>query len=162
MLTAAVKACPVRGGKLKSFDAAKVEKMPGVKKVVAIDNNAVVVVADTYWNARNAVAAVPVEWDNGKLGDVQQADITAMLKEGLTATEAYVGNKVGDAKAAIDSAAKKVEATYSFPYQHHVTMEPMNATALCTAASISSHSLRLIVSGWARRKSTASWRLRPQ
>lgn len=132
MLTAAIKMCPVIGGKLKSFDAAKVEKMPGVKKVVAIDNNAVVVVADTYWNARNAVAAVPVEWDTGKLGDVQQADITAMLKEGLTATEAYVGNKAGDAKAAIDGAAKKVEATYSFPYQHHVTMEPMNATARYT------------------------------
>ena len=48
MLTAAIKQCPVIGGKLKSFDAAKVEKMPGVKKVVAIDNNAVVVVADTY------------------------------------------------------------------------------------------------------------------
>ena len=132
MLTAAIKQCPVIGGKLKSFDAAKVEKMPGVKKVVAIDNNAVVVVADTYWSARNAVAAVPVEWDTGKLGDVQQSDITAMLKEGLTATEAYVGNKVGDAKAAIDGAAKKVVATYSFPYQHHVTMEPMNATALFT------------------------------
>lgn len=132
MLTAAIKQCPVIGGKLKSFDAAKVEKMPGVKKVVAIDNNAVVVVADTYWSARNAVAALPVEWDTGKLGDVQQSDITAMLKEGLTATEAYVGNKVGDAKAAIDGAAKKVEATYSFPYQHHVTMEPMNATALFT------------------------------
>ena len=56
-----------------------------------------------------------------------------MLKEGLDATEAFVGNKVGDAKAAIDGAAKKVEATYSFPYQHHVTMEPMNATALYTA-----------------------------
>jgi isoquinoline 1-oxidoreductase beta subunit len=55
-----------------------------------------------------------------------------MLKEGLTATEAYVGNKAGDAKAAIEGAAKKVEATYSFPYQHHVTMEPMNATARYT------------------------------
>ena len=51
MLVATVRACPVIGGKLKSFDAAKVEKMPGVKKVVAIDGNAVVVVADTYWNA---------------------------------------------------------------------------------------------------------------
>ena len=40
---------------------------------------------------------------------------------------------MGDAKAAIDGAAKKVEAIYSFPYQHHVTMEPMNATARYTA-----------------------------
>src|SRR5215510_11477708 len=62
MLVATVRACPVIGGKLKGFDAAKVEKMPGVKKVVAIDGNAVVVVADTYWNARTALAALPAEW----------------------------------------------------------------------------------------------------
>ena len=133
MLTAAVKACPVRGGKLKSFDAAKVESMPGVKKVVSIDGNAVVVVADTYWAARTALAALPVEWDVGKLGDVQQSDVVAMLKEGLTATEAYVGNKVGDAMAAIEGAAKKVTATYAFPWQNHAPMEPLNATALWTA-----------------------------
>src|SRR4029453_11875102 len=133
MLVATVRACPVIGGKLKSFDAAKVEKMPGVKKVVAIDGNAVVVVADTYWNARTALAALPAEWDIGKLGEVQTETINAMLKEGLDATETFVGNKVGDAKTAIDGAAKKVTATYSFPYQHHVTMAPMNATARVTA-----------------------------
>ncbi|MBX9943675.1 MAG: molybdopterin-dependent oxidoreductase [Reyranella sp.] len=133
MLVATVRACPVIGGKLKSFDAAKVEKMPGVKKVVAIDGNAVVVVADTYWQARTALAALPTDWDIGKLGEVQQETIVAMLKEGLDAPEAFVGNRVGDAKAAIAGAAKKVEATYSFPYQHHVTMEPMNATARYTA-----------------------------
>ena len=132
MLVATVRACPVIGGKLKSFDAGRVEKMPGVKKVFAIDGNAVVVVADTYWNARTGLAALPTEWDVGKLGEVQTETINAMLKEGLTATEAFVGNKVGDARAAIDGAAKKVEATYSFPYQHHVTMEPMNATARYT------------------------------
>jgi len=133
MLVATVRACPVIGGKLKSFDATKVEKMPGVKKVVAIDGNAVVVVADTYWNARTALAALPAEWDIGDLGKVSSDTIAATLKEGLDAPEAFVGNKVGDAQAAIDGAAKKVEATYSFPYQHHVTMEPMNATALYTA-----------------------------
>jgi len=133
MLVATVRACPVHGGKLKSFDAAKVEKMPGVKKVMAIDGNAVVVVADTYWNARTALAALPSEWEVGELGKVQTDTITALLKEGLDASEAYVGNKVGDAKAAIDGAAKKVTATYAFPYQAHVTMEPMNATARYTA-----------------------------
>jgi isoquinoline 1-oxidoreductase subunit beta len=132
MLTATVKACPVIGGKVKSFDAARVEKMPGVKKVVSIDNNAVVVVADTYWNARTALAALPVEWDVGTLSDLQQSDITAMLKEGLDASETFIGNQAGDAKAAIAGAAKKVEATYSFPYQSHANMEPMNATALYT------------------------------
>ena len=133
MLVATVRACPVIGGKLKSFDAAQVEKMPGVKKVVAIDGNAVAVVADTYWNAKTALAALKTEWDAGKLAEVQQTHITAMLKEGLDASEAFVGNKAGDAKAAIDGAAKKVTATYAFPYQHHVTMEPLNATARVTA-----------------------------
>ena len=133
MLVATVRACPVIGGKLKSFDAAKIEKMPGVKKVLAIDGNAVVVVADTYWNARTALAALPTDWDIGDLGKVSSDTIAAMLKEGLEAPEAFVGNKAGDAKAAIAGAAKKVEATYSFPYQHHVTMEPMNATARYTA-----------------------------
>ncbi len=107
--------------------------MPGVKKVLAIDGNAVIVVADTYWHAQGALAAVTTEWDVGELNKVQQATINAMLKEGLDASEAFVGNKAGDAKAAIAGAAKKVEATYSFPYQHHVTMEPMNATARYTA-----------------------------
>ena len=74
MLNATSRACPVIGGKLKSFDAAKVEKMPGVKKVVAIDGNAVAVVADTYWHAKTALDALPVEWDVGKLGEVQQRD----------------------------------------------------------------------------------------
>src|SRR5471032_2716315 len=108
MLVATVKACPVNGGKLKSFDAAKVEKMPGVKKVVSIEGNAVVVVADTYWQAHTALEALPVQWEVGKLGDVQQDDIVAMLKEGLTATEAFIGNRAGDAKTAIEGAAKKV------------------------------------------------------
>jgi isoquinoline 1-oxidoreductase beta subunit len=132
MLTAAVKACPVIGGKLKSFDAARVEKMPGVKKVVSIDNNAVVVVADTYWSARTALAALPVEWDTGKLGDIQQSDVVAMVKSGLDADEAFIGNQAGDAKGAIAGAAKKVEAVYSYPWQNHAPMEPLNATALWT------------------------------
>jgi isoquinoline 1-oxidoreductase beta subunit len=132
MLTATVKSCPVNGGKLKSFDAAKVEKMPGVRKVVSVDGNAVVVIADTYWQAHLALEALPVEWDVGKSGNVQQDNITAMLKEGLTATEAYVGNKAGDAAGAIAGAAKKVEATYAYPYQSHACMEPMNATVLFT------------------------------
>ena len=47
--------------------------------------------------------------------------------------QAFIGNKAGDPAAAIGGAAKKVEAIYSYPYQNHATMEPMNATALYTA-----------------------------
>ena len=65
MLNAAIKACPVFGGKVKSFDAAKAEKMPGVKKVVQVGDNAVAVVADTFWHAKTALDAVPIDWDTG-------------------------------------------------------------------------------------------------
>jgi isoquinoline 1-oxidoreductase beta subunit len=132
MLTAAIRDCPVQGGKLKSFDAAAVERMPGVRKVVAIDGTAVAVVADSYWQARKAIDALPVEWDRGPGANVSSATIDAMLTEGLTAANAFVGSRAGDARAAIAGAAKTVEATYSYPYQNHATMEPMNATAQWT------------------------------
>jgi isoquinoline 1-oxidoreductase beta subunit len=132
MLNAAIKACPVFGGKLKSFDAAKVEGMPGVKKVLAVGDNAVAIVADTWWRAKTALDALPIEWDGGPNAALSSEGIDKMLKEGLTAEQAFVGNQTGDVKAAIAGAAKKVEADYGFPYQHHATMEPMNATALWT------------------------------
>ncbi len=132
MLNAAIKACPVHGGKLKSIDAAKVEGMKGVKKVVKVDDNAVAVVADTWWHAKTALDALPIQWDTGENGKVSSASIAKFLEEGLTAEKAYVGNQVGDVKAAIAGAAKKVEAVYSYPYQNHAPMEPMNATARYT------------------------------
>jgi isoquinoline 1-oxidoreductase beta subunit len=133
MLNAAIKACPVFGGKVKSFDAAKIEKMPGVKKIVPIGDNAVAVVADTWWRAKTALDALPITWDEGENVKVSSASIADWLKAGLDAEQAFVGNQAGDVNAAIASAAKKVEAVYSYPYQHHATMEPLNAIALYTA-----------------------------
>jgi isoquinoline 1-oxidoreductase beta subunit len=133
MLCAAVKDCPVFGGKLKSFDAAKVQGMPGVKHVVKVGDSAVAVVAGRWWQAKIALDALPVSWDEGENAKVSSASIAEFLKGGLDADQAFVGNQSGDVKAAIGSAAKKVEAVYGFPYQNHATMEPMNATALYTA-----------------------------
>ncbi|WOH83908.1 molybdopterin cofactor-binding domain-containing protein [Bradyrhizobium sp. BEA-2-5] len=134
MLNAAIKDCPVFGGKLKSFDEAKIAGMKGVKKVVKVGDTAVAVVADTWWHAKTALEALPIVWDEGDNAKVSSASIAKWLAEGLDdAQPAYVGNKNGDAKAAIAGAAKKVEAVYSYPYQNHATMEPMNATAIYTA-----------------------------
>ena len=132
MLNAAIKDSPVFGSKIKSFDAAKVEKMPGVKKVVKVNDTAVAVVADTWWHAQKAIEALPVTYEEGPNNKVSSASIAEWLKEGLTAEQAFVGNQNGDAKAAIASAAKKVEAVYSYPYQNHAALEPLNATALYT------------------------------
>ena len=101
MLNAAVKECPVFGGKVKSFDAAKVAGMKGVKKVVQVGDSAVAVVADTWWQAKTALEALPIEWDDGENAKVSSATIADMLKAGLDAEEAFVGNKEGDVKAAI-------------------------------------------------------------
>lgn len=132
MLNAAIKACPVFGGKVASVDAAKVESMRGVKKVVRVGDNAVAVVADTWWQAKMALDALPVTWDDAANGKINQADILATLKEGLGAEQAYVGNTKGDVKAALAGAAKTIVAEYGYPFQNHACMEPMNATALWT------------------------------
>ena len=132
LLNAAIKDCPVFGGKVKSFDAAGAMKMPGVKKVVQVGDTAVAVVADTWWRANSALNAMAIEWDEGPNAKVSSATIAAVLKEGLDAKDAAVGNKVGDIEAAMAGAAKKVTATYGYPFQNHATMEPMNATAKYT------------------------------
>src|SRR5690242_8764236 len=133
MLNAAVKDCPVFGGKLKSYDEAKVMGMKGVKKVVRVNDSTVAVVADTWWHAKTALEALPIVWDEGDNAKVSSESIAKWLAEGLdNAQPAFIGNQNGDAKAAIASAAKKVEAVYNYPYQNHATMEPMNATALYT------------------------------
>jgi isoquinoline 1-oxidoreductase beta subunit len=132
MLNAAIKDCPVFGGKVKSFDAAAIGKRPGVKKVVPVGDSAVAVVADTWWHAKTALDALPIEWDNGPNAQVSSASIAQILKAGLGANEAVVGNENGDARAAIASAKRKVEAVYSYPYQNHATMETMNATVKWT------------------------------
>jgi len=132
MVNAAIKESPVFGGKVKSFDAAKVSGMPGVKKVMKVGDTAVAVVADTWWHAKSALDQLPVVWDEGEHAKVSSADIAAWLKEGLDAEQAFVGNQNGDAKAAIAAGAKKVEAVYAYPLQNHAPMEPMNATAIYT------------------------------
>ena len=133
MLNAAIRDCPVFGGSLRGFDAAAVTSMPGVKRVVKVGDTAVAVVADTWWQAKTALDALPIEWDDGPNTGVSSETIAAMLAEGLDAEEAFIGNQSGDVGAVLGSAANVVDAVYAYPYQNHATMEPMNATAVWTA-----------------------------
>src|SRR5215471_454507 len=132
MLNAAIKDCPVFGGKVKSFEAARVRGMPGVRHVVQVGDSAVAVVAETWWQAKTALDTLPIVWDEGPNATVSSATIADMLKAGLDADDAFVANQNGDVKAAIAGAAKKVEAVYAYPFLNHAPMEPMNATALYT------------------------------
>jgi isoquinoline 1-oxidoreductase subunit beta len=133
MLCAAVKDCPVFGGKLKSYDESKIAGMPGVKKVVKVKDTGVAVVADTWWRAKKALDALPIAWDEGENASKSSATIADMLKEGLEATTTNGERKNGDALKAIAEAPKKVEAVYSTPFLSHATMEMMNCTVKLSA-----------------------------
>ena len=133
MLCAAIKDCPVFGGKLKSYDEAKIAGMPGVRKVVKVKDTGIAVVADTWWRAKSALDALPIVWDEGAGAKQSDATIAEHLKEGLTATTINGTRQNGDAPKAIQGAAKKVEAVYSTPFLAHACMEPMNATVKLSA-----------------------------
>src|ERR1039457_405295 len=133
MLNAAIKDCPVFGGKLKSYDESKIAGMPGVKKVVKVKDTAVAVVADTWWRARKALEALPIVWDEGPNASRSSATIADLLKEGLTATATNGARQNGDALKAIEEATKKVDAVYSTPFLASATMEVMNCTVKLSA-----------------------------
>ncbi|MEL6955789.1 MAG: molybdopterin cofactor-binding domain-containing protein, partial [Pseudomonadota bacterium] len=132
MLNASIKAAPMRGGTLGSFNAASIEGMPGVRHVLQVDDTAVAVVADTWWQANQAVEALEIEWTPGEGSDHSSSAFEAELDDGLTAQDAFPANAVGDVSAAFSEAAQVVEATYNMPHQNHACMEPLNATALVT------------------------------
>ncbi|HUQ76481.1 MAG TPA: molybdopterin cofactor-binding domain-containing protein, partial [Burkholderiales bacterium] len=109
-----------------------VGSMKGVKKVVQVGDNAVAVVAETWWQAKSALDKLPIVWDEGENAKVSSESIAEILKAGLDAEQAFVGNQNGNAKDALSGATKKVEAVYAYPFQNHVCMEPMNMTARYT------------------------------
>jgi isoquinoline 1-oxidoreductase beta subunit len=134
MLNAAVIACPVIGGTIQSLDDSVAIKMPGVKKVVRIDDYAYAVIADSWWHANKASNAVKVVWNDSKYAGVSDKSIAAHLEDGLNAKEGlYEFRKEGDVAAALSKASKKVEATFFAPFLAHATMEPMNCTALVSS-----------------------------
>jgi isoquinoline 1-oxidoreductase subunit beta len=128
MLHASIAQSPVFGGKVKSVDSADAEKMRGVKAVVRQEGY-VAVVADNWWRANEALKKVKVEWDTGGNEKASSATILAMFRQGLDEPKLATARKVGDASAALASAAKVVEAEYDSPYLNHCTMEPQTATA---------------------------------
>ena len=134
MLNASIMDAPVFGAKVKSYDEAKAKAMPGVRHVLKVGETAVAVVADSWWQANQALKALNIIWEEGPDDKVSSESIYAFLQDGLEAKEgAFIGNKAGNAPDAIAGAAKKLEAVYFAPYENHFTMEPMNCTARVTA-----------------------------
>lgn len=128
MLFAAVAHCPVFGGSPKSFDFDAIKSRPGVRQAVSLPAG-VAVVAKTFWQAHQAAKALPIEWN---IDESARTASTAQWLKDFTAALDGAGKdaeKIGDAQAAFDSAATKVEADYYAPWLAHACMEPLNCTA---------------------------------
>lgn len=131
VLHAAIRQCPVPGGTVKAFQAEAIGKLRGVKAVVPVGANAVAVLADNTWRARQALAQLPVEWDEGAHADLSSADISAQLRKDLDTHGGTGFRSVGQAAETIATAAAsaRIEALYEAPFLAHATLEPMNCVA---------------------------------
>ena len=127
MLYATLLRCPVFGGKVKSFDAAKTKAVPGVKQVVQISNG-IAVLAENTWAAMEGRKALAVEWDEGPRATTTSASIRKVFAD-LAEKPGAVARKEGDVAAALASTPRKIEAVYEVPYLSHAPMEPLNAVA---------------------------------
>lgn len=130
MVHAAVVRCPVFGGRLASFDATRARAMPGVKDVVEIPQG-VAVVADSTFAAMEGRRVLDVTWDEGEHASLSSAEIHTRLGA-LIETPGAVASDIGDAEAALGTAAARIEAWYDAPYLAHAPMEPFNAVAVVT------------------------------
>ena len=131
LLYAAVKACPTFGGRIRSLDDTAAKALPGYRATVPLPD-AVIVVARSYWQARKALDAVKVEYDLGRLANLDSAEVSRLLHTGLSEPGEAVRHD-GNAPRALAGAASRLEATYEAPYLAHACMEPMNCTASVTA-----------------------------
>lgn len=126
MKIATVAASPVVGGKVAGVDDSKAKAIKGVRQVVQLDD-AVAVVADHMWAAKQGLAALVIRWDNGPHANANTADVVQGL-DAASQKPGVVARKDGDAAATIAGAASKREEVYQVPFLAHATMEPMNCT----------------------------------
>jgi CO/xanthine dehydrogenase Mo-binding subunit len=147
MLHAAIRHCPVAGGTLKPVDEAPALAVPGVVKVVMIDDNVVGVIAETYWAASKGAAALALEAAAGPRMDsaaIRETLVAAQeTKEGVLPfpvdfkppRDIDMGASEAELDAALAASAHRFELEYEVPYLAHATMEPLCATALVTDTS---------------------------
>jgi isoquinoline 1-oxidoreductase subunit beta len=135
MLYAAIVHCPVFKGTPKSIDESSIAGMKGVRKIVRMDD-AVAVIADSWWRAKRAADALKVTWDDRGNGALSSASIAELVRSGLDTQSAQVGHKRGDTATALGGAVKQLTADYEVPFLAHATMEPQNCTAHVKPGSV--------------------------
>jgi isoquinoline 1-oxidoreductase beta subunit len=134
MLHAALRLSPMLGGAPGRIDAAAAMAMPGVRRFVQLPAFAgstagIAIVADSHWQAQQAVRAVEVEWLAPPQGLLDTRAIAKQLEEAVKARPGHQFHARGDVEQAERNGGNTIEAWYSAPYLAHATLEPMNATA---------------------------------
>jgi isoquinoline 1-oxidoreductase beta subunit len=128
MLYAALVHCPVFRGTLKSVDESSIQGMKGVRRIVRLPD-AVAVVAESWWTAKNAAETLRVAWDDGGNGGLSTETIREIVRTGLDETPGHVGYAQGDFAAGLAGAVQRIESDYMVPFLAHATMEPQTCTA---------------------------------
>lgn len=128
MVYAALEQCPVIGGTVKSYDAAKARSMPGVVAVVEIPDG-VAVVADSWWSANQARKTLVIAWDEGRGAQLNDKAMLEGIRVAARTGQPLELQKVGDADGVIAASPKVVRAEYVSQLLSHATLEPMNFTA---------------------------------
>lgn len=128
MLVATVAASPVPGGALQSVDEAAAMAVKGVRQVLKLDN-AVAVVGEHMWAAKQGLAALKPQWSDGAHAGMTTASIVADMKAAAESGKgAAVARKDGDVGREAPKGGQVLEAVYEMPFLAHATMEPMNCT----------------------------------
>jgi isoquinoline 1-oxidoreductase subunit beta len=135
MLTATLLQSPSFGGRLAHVDPAPAMSVRGVRYVVELDD-AVAVVADSYWSAKKGLAALKPTWDNSEASKHNSVDYAVALAAGVheggavfARRDSTVEKETAAFAEAMRPAQKSMEQVYTVPFLSHATMEPMNATA---------------------------------
>ena len=128
MAFAAVMACPVFGGAVKGYDESKISGRRGIQAVVNL-GNAVAVVADRFWRAKEALADLPIEWAPGPNAATNTGFFETEYRQALDGGNLVSAENRGDVRAALDASPVKFDAIYEVPYLAHAPMEPLNCTA---------------------------------
>jgi isoquinoline 1-oxidoreductase beta subunit len=125
MKFATLAVCPVFGGKVRKVDDSAATKIPGVRKVIVLDN-LVAVVGDHMWAAKKGLEALVVDWEEGPNARVSSKDIWDNLRA-ASEKEGAIAKSRGDPAKGL-AIGDKFEASYELPFLAHATMEPVNAT----------------------------------
>lgn len=139
MRYAAVAMAPTFGGAVQHVDKTGVLTRDGVRAVVELGGSTfgnvpgVAVIADSWWQAKQALASLTIEWTPSPHASLNSDGIMQQLRTAAGGDAGIPFRSYGDAQDVLSTSTRTLDATYEAPYLAHATMEPMNTTVRVNA-----------------------------